>query len=285
MGMISSTTGLVGLFGHPVAHSKSPQMHNAAFAEMGLDYRYLAFDVLPERIGAAVEAIRALGLRGANVTIPHKVSVMPHLDEISEAAALIGAVNTIVNENGRLIGHNTDGIGYLTALREETGFDVADKQVLLLGAGGAARAVAAQMALAGAARLTIAARQAEKAAELAAHLAPHAATDSVTFDSLQGEKAETVGEYDLVVNTTPVGMHPHVDAVPLPTELLRAGQLVSDLIYNPRLTRFLLEAERRGCRVHGGLGMFVHQGAHAFSMWTGSAAPADVMRRTVESFL
>ncbi|MGZ4031231.1 MAG: shikimate dehydrogenase [Tumebacillaceae bacterium] len=279
--MISSSTRLTGLFGHPVSHSKSPQMHNAAFAHLGLDFAYLAFDVMPEQVQAAVHSIRALGLRGVNVTIPHKVAVMPHLDGVSEEAQLIGAVNTIVNEAGRLIGYNTDGIGYITALREETGFDVAGKKVLLLGAGGAARAVAGQMALSGAGQLTIAARDREKAQELADHLAAFAATNGCTF----GDAEEMASAYDLIVNTTPVGMHPHVEQVPFDTSRLQAGQLVCDLIYNPRETRFLQEAAARGCRTHGGLGMFIHQGAHAFRLWTGVEAPVDVMRQTVESFL
>lgn len=281
MDMLARTTTCVGLFGYPVAHSKSPQMHNAAFAQLGLNFAYLAFAVEPERLQAAVEGIRALGLRGVNVTIPHKVSVLPFLDRISPEAELIGAVNTIVNDGGVLTGYNTDGIGYLSALQEETGIDIRGKHVLLLGAGGAARAVAAQMALNGAERLVIAARQQEKAEGLAAHLRAHAAVDGITLEAAE----QGLAEYDLIINTTPVGMHPHTDAVPLPTDRLQAGQLVSDLIYNPRLTRFLQEAKARGCGVSGGLGMFVHQGAHAFQLWTGALAPVDVMRQTVESCL
>jgi shikimate dehydrogenase len=248
---------------------------------LGLDFAYLAFDVAPEQLKVAVGSIRALGLRGVNVTIPHKVAVMAYLDELSEEARLIGAVNTIVNENGRLIGYNTDGIGYLTALRNEANFDVAGKQVLLLGAGGAARAVAGQMALHGAAHVTIAARDVSKAQELADHLASFAKTSACSI-----REAETLENgYALIVNTTPVGMHPHVEQVPFDTSCLQAGQLVSDLIYNPRETRFLQEATARGCRTHGGLGMFIHQGAHAFHLWTGMEAPVDVMRETVESYL
>lgn len=282
MDMISSQTRLTGLFGHPVAHSKSPQMHNAAFKSLGLDCRYLAFDVELERLGEAVSSIRALGMLGVNVTIPHKVEVIPYLDELSEEARLIGAVNTIVQRDGRLIGYNTDGIGYISALQEETGVTVSGKRVLMLGAGGAARAVAAQMALQGASHLTFVASEAER---LAAHLAHLTETDGMSFAQLQERGADCTAGYDLIVNATPVGMHPHVDAVPMPTEWLREGQLVSDLIYNPRITRFLEEAAARGCSVHGGLGMFIHQGAHSFALWTGSKAPTDVMRQTVESYL
>ncbi|PWK16026.1 shikimate dehydrogenase [Tumebacillus permanentifrigoris] len=277
--MVSSSTRLTGLFGHPVAHSKSPQMHNAAFAHLGLDYVYLAFDIPPEAIEQGVQSIRALNLRGVNVTIPHKVAVLPFLDELSDAARRIGAVNTIVHEQGRLIGHNTDGIGYLAALREETGFTPAGQSVLLLGAGGAARAVATQLALDGAAQITIAARAVAKAAELLAPLESLTAADAVSLSGV------VPAEYDLVVNTTPIGMHPQVDELPIDPNLLRAGQWVSDLIYNPRQTRFLQEAAARGCLVSGGLGMFIHQGAEAFRLWTGHPAPTDVMRKTVESYL
>ncbi|MBL0387330.1 shikimate dehydrogenase [Tumebacillus sp. ITR2] len=279
--MADSPTRLTGLFGHPVAHSKSPQMHNAAFAHLGLQYVYLAFDVLPEQIGAAVRSISALGLRGVNVTIPHKVAVIPYLDELSIAAQRIGAVNTIVNEDGRLIGHNTDGIGYLAALREETGFQAAGRRVLLIGAGGAARAVATQLALDGAEQVTLAVRNVAKAAELLSSLSDITRADAVTLEDISAQ----VAEYDLVVNTTPVGMHPHVEEMPLDPTLLRPGQWVSDLIYNPRQTRFLQEAQALGCLVSGGLGMFIHQGAEAFRLWTGVSAPTDVMRKTVESCL
>lgn len=279
--MISSQTKVTGLFGHPVTHSKSPQMHNRAFQHLGLDTVYVAFDVEPDAIGAAVQSLRALGVSGVNVTIPHKVSVIPFLDELSSEAKVIGAVNTIVNRGGRLIGYNTDGIGYLSALQEETGFDAAGRRVLLLGAGGAARAVAAQIALSGAAQVTVAARALDKAEALAGHLAAHAQTSGITME----QAAKCAHEYDLVVNTTPLGMHPNVDAVPLDTACLREGQLVSDLIYNPRLTRFLREAQERGCAISGGLGMFIHQGAHSFRLWTGQDAPVDVMRETVESYL
>jgi shikimate dehydrogenase len=281
MDMLSSSTRLVGLFGHPVAHSKSPQMHNAAFAHLKLDYAYLAFAVEPTQLQAAVEGIRAMNLRGVNVTIPHKVAVIPYLDELTPEAELIGAVNTIIHENGKLIGTNTDGIGYLSALQEETGFDVRNRHVLILGAGGAARAVAAQMALQGAQRLVIAARRREQAEALAAHLRAHAKTSGITMD----EAAADLASFDIIVNTTPVGMYPHVEEVPVSTAELQQGQLVSDLIYNPRMTRFLREAAAKGCVVTGGLGMFVHQGAHAFSLWTGKGAPVDVMRQTVESLL
>jgi shikimate dehydrogenase len=224
-------------------------------------------------------------MRGVNVTIPHKVNVIPFLDELSEEASLIGAVNTIVHEDGRLIGYNTDGIGYISALREETAFAVSGRRVLVLGAGGAARAVAVQMALCGAAKLTIVARQKTKAAELATHLADRTEMEAVSFVELHERGAAWTSGFDLIVNTTPIGMHPHTEEVPMPTEWLHSGQLISDLIYNPRLTRFLMEAAERGCTVHGGLGMFIHQGAHAFQLWTGLPAPTDVMRQTVESFL
>ncbi|MFD2169201.1 shikimate dehydrogenase [Tumebacillus lipolyticus] len=279
--MPTSATRLVGLFGHPVAHSKSPQMHNAAFAHLSLDYSYLAFDVEPKRLQSAVESIRTLRMRGVNVTIPHKVAIIPYLDRLSREAELIGAVNTVVNDQGVLTGYNTDGIGYLSALEEETGFNVSGQRVLVLGAGGAARAVTVQLALRGTSELVVAARTAEKAAGLVDELQALTRSAALSWEAA----AAQLDAYDLIINTTPVGMHPDDGALPIQVERLRPGQVVSDLIYNPLHTRLLQEAKARGCITVGGLGMFIHQGAHAFAHWTGVDAPVDVMRRTVETCL
>ncbi|GIM48362.1 shikimate dehydrogenase [Collibacillus ludicampi] len=277
--MITSTTRLTGLFGHPVIHSKSPQMHNAAFHHMGLDFAYLAFDVSPERLADAVQGIRAMGLRGVNVTIPHKVEVMRFLDRISPEAKLIGAVNTIVNENGVLTGYNTDGIGYLRSLREEVGLKLEDTTVLILGAGGAARAISAQMALVPVKKLLIANRTWEHAKKIAEHLRHLMEVRAIHLD----EVPDVVPEIDLLVNTTSLGMYPNLDQVPIHTKGIRQGMVVSDLIYNPRETRLLKEAKQKGAIIHNGIGMFVYQGAEAFTLWTGLPAPVDVMRQTVES--
>ncbi|NOU72392.1 shikimate dehydrogenase [Paenibacillus sp. LMG 31458] len=278
---IDSHTILYGVFGDPIRHSRSPIMLNRAFQEAGINAVYAAFHVRPDELGDAVRGIRALGYRGINVTIPHKVEVMQYLDEIDEGARIVGAVNTIVNEAGKLIGYNTDGIGYVRSLKEETGIELKGKSVLLLGAGGAARGVAYALAKEGAGRIYIANRTKERALELANTISSYTEAIGLGMDEL----GHVVDEVQFVLNTTSAGMHPHVEELPLPLELLRSHHLVSDLIYNPRITRFLREAEARGARIHGGLGMFIYQGAFAFEYWTGTPAPVAAMRQVVEQSL
>lgn len=281
MTTIDSHTILYGVFGDPIRHSRSPIMLNRAFQEAGINAVYAAFHVRPDELGDAVRGIRALGYRGINVTIPHKVEVMQYLDEIDEGARIVGAVNTIVNEAGKLIGYNTDGIGYVRSLKEETGIELKGKSVLLLGAGGAARGVAYALAKEGAGRIYIANRTKERALELADTINSYTEAIGLGMDEL----GHVVDEVQFVLNTTSAGMHPHVEELPLPLELLRSHHLVSDLIYNPRITRFLREAEARGARIHGGLGMFIYQGAFAFEYWTGTPAPVAAMRQVVEQSL
>jgi shikimate dehydrogenase len=278
---IDSHTILYGVFGDPIRHSRSPIMLNRAFQEAGINAVYAAFHVRSEELGDAVRGIRVLGYRGINVTIPHKVEVMQYLDEIDEGARIVGAVNTIVNESGKLIGYNTDGIGYVRSLKEETGIELKGKSVLLLGAGGAARGVAYALAKEGAGRIYIANRTKERALELAGTMSAYTEAIGLGMDEL----GHVVDEVQFVLNTTSAGMYPHVEELPLPLELLRSHHLVSDLIYNPRITRFLREAEARGARIHGGLGMFIYQGAFAFEYWTGTPAPVAAMRQVVEQSL
>jgi shikimate dehydrogenase len=253
-------------------------MLNRAFRETGLNAAYAAFHILPGTLKEAVNGIRALGFRGVNVTIPHKVEVMSYLDDIDEAAREIGAVNTVVNDSGRLIGYNTDGIGYVRSLKEETGIDLRGKKVLMLGAGGAARGVGYALAKEGAARICIANRTRERAVELAGYLSRFTEACGIGMDEI----AEAAGDADLIVNNTSVGMYPNVNDVPMDTGLLREGIVVSDLIYNPLTTKFLTEATARGAIAHSGLGMFIYQGAYAFEYWTGLAAPIAAMREAVE---
>ncbi|MBD0379047.1 shikimate dehydrogenase [Paenibacillus sedimenti] len=278
---LDSHTILYGVFGDPIRHSRSPIMLNRAFRETGLNAAYAAFHVSPQGLGDAVRGIRALGYRGVNVTIPHKVEVMQYLDEIDGGAQVIGAVNTIVNEAGRLIGYNTDGIGYVRSLKEETGIQLQGKHVLLLGAGGAARGVAYALAKEGSACIYIANRTKERAVELAATIGAFTKAVGLGLDEL-GDVVDAAG---LIVNTTSAGMHPSVDELPMSVDHLREHHLVSDLIYNPRITRFLREAEAKGARIHGGLGMFIYQGAYAFEYWTGTPAPVAAMRQVVEQSL
>ncbi|MCS7458540.1 shikimate dehydrogenase [Paenibacillus doosanensis] len=278
MGKLDSHTIMYGVFGDPIRHSKSPIMLNRAFEEAGINAAYAAFHILPGQLKDAVAGIRALQFRGVNVTIPHKVEVMDYMDEIDEGARVIGAVNTIVNDNGKLTGYNTDGIGYVRSLKEETGIELSGKKVLILGAGGAARGVGYALAKEGAKHIYIANRNPEKAVDLAASLSEFTGTTGLSSE----QAGEAAGEVSLIVNITPAGMHPNVDSVPMDASLIRSGVVVSDTVYNPLVTRFLREAEARGARIHPGLGMFIYQGAYAFEYWTGVPAPIAAMRRVVE---
>ncbi|WP_339256517.1 shikimate dehydrogenase [Paenibacillus sp. FSL R5-0713] len=270
---------LLGVMGDPIAHSKSPAMHNAALLAAGVNGMYMPLHVHPDQLEAAVRGIVALGYRGVNVTIPHKEQVMQYLDVIDESARLIGAVNTIVNEGGTLTGYNTDGIGYVRSLKEEAVPELAGKRIAVLGAGGAARGVIYALALEKTEHIHILNRTADRAIALASDLRGHGLGE-ISGSGME-EVANVLATADIVINTTSAGMHPHVDDVPVDPSLIREGAAVSDLIYNPLETRLLRESRMRGCTVHGGLGMFVYQGAVAFEHWLGIPAPVETMRRAV----
>lgn len=275
----SSLPVLLGVMGDPIAHSKSPAMHNAALQAAGVHGMYMPLHVHPDQLEAAIRGIVALGYRGVNVTIPHKEQVMQYLDVIDDGARLIGAVNTIVNENGKLTGYNTDGIGYVRSLKEEAVPRLEGKRIAVLGAGGAARGVIYALAHENPEQISILNRTADRALALAADLRSHGLGD-ISGNGMQD--AQTVlATADIVINTTAAGMHPHVDDLPVDPAWIREGAAVSDLIYNPLETRLLRESRLRGCNVHGGLGMFVYQGAVAFEHWLGIPAPVDTMRRAV----
>ncbi|RKN79056.1 shikimate dehydrogenase [Paenibacillus ginsengarvi] len=275
--VMNTGTVMHGVFGDPIKHSKSPIMHNRAFRELGLNAAYAAFHIKPGRLKDAVAGIRAMQFRGVNVTIPHKLEVMDYLDEIHPDALAIGAVNTIVNDDGKLTGCNTDGIGYVRSLREEAGFHVAGKKVLMLGAGGAARGVAYSLAKEGAAAVYIANRTVSKAEQLAESIRPFTKSEGMGYEAIEDIR----GDIDLIVHNTEVGMHPNVNEVLIDTSWFHEGLTVSDIVYNPLVTRLLREAEERGARTHGGLGMFIYQGAYAFEYWTGREAPVQAMREAV----
>ncbi|MCY9592565.1 shikimate dehydrogenase [Paenibacillus chitinolyticus] len=277
---LDSGTILYGVFGDPVRHSRSPIMMNRAFGETGINGAYAAFHVLPEQLEEAVAGIRALGFGGVNVTIPHKVNVMKYLDEINADAEALGAVNTVVNRGGKLIGYNTDGIGYVRSLKEETGMDLRGKKVLLIGAGGAARGISYALAKEGPSFIAIANRTAEKAQELASTVRSETSAVGMGLHEL----GNIISDADLIINSTSSGMYPNIEEMPLDLDghSLREGAVVSDLVYNPLETRFLKEAKAKGAVTHGGLGMFIYQGAYAFEYWTGVPAPAAAMRQAVE---
>jgi len=254
------------VIGNPIGHSLSPVMHNSALTHSGLNGYYVAFQV--EDIAAAVNGMRGLGIRGASVTIPHKIAVMQHLDKIDQMAAAIGAVNTIFNNGAILYGYNSDCEGAVKALADQT--EIRGKEVAVIGAGGAARALGFGLKQAGAV-ITIINRTRARGEKLAQDLGCH-------FNPL-GEVTEL--PYHIVANATPVGMTPAIDGLPLPAGLLNRETVVMDMVYNPLKTRFLREAEDRGCTTIDGVSMFVHQGAFQFELWTQHKAPVDVMRKVV----
>ena len=283
---ITAKTALVGLIGWPVSHSVSPAMHNAAFAHLGLDWAYLPLPVDPERaegVVQAVQGLRALGLRGANVTVPHKQAVMAALDRLTPAAQTIGAVNTIfVAADGALTGDNTDAPGFIADLRDH-GVDPAGLTVLVLGAGGSARAAVYGLAGAGARAVVIANRTVARAASLAAEFGPQHPGCQITAVAMD-ELAAPAHQADLVVNCTALGMTPRVESSPWLEELaFRPGQTVYDLVYNPRATRLLQQAAAGGARAIGGIGMLIWQSTLAFQRWTGQPAPVAVMRAAVDA--
>lgn len=279
--MIRGTTRLVGLLGWPVAHSRSPQMHNAAFAALGLDWAYVPLPVAPPDLEAAVRGLRAMGFAGANVTVPHKTAVIPYLDEISPLARAVGAVNTLRVVEGRWIGENTDVEGFRRALAE-TGLSVRGQAVVLLGAGGAARAVLAALAQEGVKEIFLINRNLERARQMIAELGealPAAGLHLPPVHLLRPEEPPPEG-VALLINATPVGMAPETEASPWPPDRPFPWGLqgVMDLIYEPPRTRLMALAEEAGIPAFNGLGMLLHQGALAFTMWTGRAAPLEVMR-------
>ncbi|HEX9741177.1 MAG TPA: shikimate dehydrogenase [Nitrospiraceae bacterium] len=279
---INAHTQLCGLLGNPVEHSLSPAIHNAAFEKLGLNFVYLAFKV--EDLPGAVKGLRALGnLRGFSVTIPHKVAVIPLLDEVEQTAKNIGAVNTIVIENGRLIGSNTDASGALRALTE-AGVALRGEKVLMLGSGGAARAIAFALAAGtGIAKLTLLGVDEKErtglAKDLKAKTPLQLADGAITDDAMR----RAIEESKVLLHCTPLGMHPNVRESCVPATLLKPHLTVMDIVYNPLDTKLLVDAKAAGCRTIRGIDMFLNQAVGQFELWTKQKAPADVMRQVLES--
>lgn len=279
---INVETKFCGIIGNPVEHSLSPAIHNAAFRRLGLNYVYLAWRV--ESIGDAIRGLRALGnFRGASVTIPHKVSAVPFLDEIEPTARQIGAINTIVLEQGRLIGFNTDATGALRALREG-GAALAGQRIVMMGSGGSARAIAFALAVESKAdTLMLLGVDDKERVALARDLR---AKTSVTVEEYSlDERAlgRTVPDAQVLIHCTPVGMSPRADATCVPAALLHPGLTVMDVVYNPRETKLLKEAKRSGCKTISGIEMFLNQAVAQFELWTNQSAPVEVMRFVLES--
>ena len=275
---------VVGVFGQPVAENPTGVMQEAGFAAAGLNWRYLNFEVPPERLGAAMDAIDALGMRGINLTIPHKVAVIEHLDELAPEARAIGAVNTVRVVGSKKIGENTDGKGFLRGVRNDAGLDPSGKRVVLLGAGGAARAIGTELVLAGISDLLVVNRSRERGSTMVADL--KAATDGpVRFRQWTGTFA-VQPDCDLLVNATSIGLYPDVDAAPdVDLSSARAGMLVADAVFNPPETKLLAAARERRLPTLDGLSMLVYQGVIAFEMWTGQSPDEAAMKTALRNAL
>jgi shikimate dehydrogenase len=275
---ISGNTIVCGIIGDPVKHTISPAMHNAAFTHSGLDYIYVPFHVTQEDLGEAINGLKAMHIRGLNVTIPHKVRVIPLLDEVDLLAQQIGAVNTIVNNEGVLKGYNTDGVGFLKALYENE-IDPKNKNIIIVGAGGASRAISFTLASKGA-NIIILNRlfDLEWAVNLATDINNRYHTDIQALELKENNLSKAIATADLLVNTTSVGMSPYTENSPVESRFLKPGLLVCDIVYNPLETKLIDEAKKAGAKTQDGLGMLVWQGAMAFEYWTGQKAPVDIMR-------
>ena len=271
---------LVGAFGCPIDENPTGVMEEAAFAAKGLDFRYLTIKVNPGDLKRAMEGVRAMNMRGINLTIPHKVEVLQYLDELSEAAAIIGAVNMVVNKNGKLWGENTDGKGYLMSLKD-SGISPEGKSIMILGAGGAARAISVECALAGAKKITIANIEKEQGEVLVGLLEKRT---GVKAEFIMWDKpVEVPADTYILSNATSVGLYPDVDQKPnINYDSIDSHMAVTDVIFNDPHSLFLQEAEKRGAKTINGLGMLVNQGALNFYLWTGVEAPIDVMTNTLK---
>ncbi len=277
---IKGSTNIVGLIGHPVEHSFSPPMHNAAFKALDMDYAYVAFDVDPSDLKSAIEGARSLNIKGFNVTIPHKIDVMQDLDELDDVAELIGAVNTIDFKN--LKGYNTDGIGAIKAIEEVS--PVKDKNIIVAGAGGASRAISFYLAKYGAGSITVLNRNEDKAQSLAGDILASDLIDDVKADSIS-KISSSLKDADILINTTPLGMHPNVEGSVASSDDMHENLVVFDAVYNPHETLLLKEAAKAGAKPVYGIKMLLYQGAESFKIWTGSEPPIDVMENALKQYL
>ncbi|EII6782048.1 TPA: shikimate dehydrogenase [Clostridioides difficile] len=277
---ISGKTGLFALIGTPVGHSKSPVMYNYSFKKLDLDYRYLAFDITVDKVKEALLAIKTFNIKGANVTMPCKSAVTEYMDELSPAARIIGACNTIVNDNGKLVGHITDGVGYVRNLKEN-GIEVKGKKITIMGAGGAATAIQVQCALDGAREISIFNakddfyKRAEQTVENIKKDVPECVVNLYDLEDIN-KLYEEIESSDILTNATLIGMKPYDNETNIKdTSVLRKDLVVTDVVYNPKKTKMIEDAEANGCKAIGGLGMLLYQGAEAFNLYTGLEMPVE----------
>lgn len=292
---INGSTDIYGLFGYPIKHTSSPAMHNIGFQKLGINAVYLPFEVKPEDLSQALAALPALGIKGVNLTIPHKEACLEFLDDLSPEARLIGAVNTVVAEGGKLTGYNTDALGFITSLREDLEFDPAGHSVFMLGAGGASQAVTMQLACSGVKNIFITDLDLQKSKKIANHILEcgrEVDSKSPEFEKKMSkcsieavelksaEFKEKISKCQLVVNATPVGMKPD-DPLPIDEDLLRPDLFVYDLVYNLKTTKLVTAAKKKGGKAVTGTGMLLYQGVRAFELWTGTTAPVEDMRQAL----
>ena len=277
---ISGRTGLFALIGTPIGHSKSPVMYNYSFKKLDLDYRYLAFDITVDKVKEALLAIKTFNIKGANVTMPCKSAVTEYMDELSPAARIIGACNTIVNDNGKLVGHITDGVGYVRNLKEN-GVEVKGKKITIMGAGGAATAIQVQCALDGAREISIFNpkddfyKRAEQTVENIKKDVPECVVNLYDLEDTN-KLYEEIQSSDILTNATLIGMKPYDNETNIKdTSVLRKDLVVTDVVYNPKKTKMIEDAEANGCKAIGGLGMLLYQGAEAFNLYTGLEMPVE----------
>lgn len=286
MPQITARTGVCAILGHPVGHSLSPEIHNAAFDALDLPFVYVAHDVAPGAVTTAIAGVRAMGYRGLSITIPHKIDALQAVDEVDETARVIGCINTVVNRDGRLFGYNTDGLGALGALRD-AGADPRGQHVVVLGSGGAARAIAVTIARdAPPAALVLLGIEVDQLRQLADDVRTRGRCAEVRSAELtEASLTDAFGAATIVLHCSPIGMHPHEGKSIVPAGLWRPGHVVFDVVYNPRRTKLLSDAAAAGCTTVEGLEMFLGQAFVQFELWTNRPAPRDVMRRIVEARL
>ncbi len=282
---ITGKTKILGVLGNPIEHTFSPQLHNTISKYLKVDAVYIPFKVERQDLQDAVKGLKALNVAGFNVTIPYKKEIMKYIDENSREALIMGAVNTVKNIDGRFYGYNTDGEGFARAFKEETGTDFKGKDVVILGAGGAARAIATKVAIEGAKNIHIINRTPERAQEIAELINNNIRRIVDAYDSKDDAAVEVFRKSDVIVNTVPLGMYPDTDAVPVDERYDFSGhQVVYDTIYNPPKTRFLSLAEKKGCKTVNGLGMLFYQGIFAYEIWTGIKLGHDFVMEVFKAF-
>jgi len=284
--MINTKTKLIGLIGNPLEHSFSPIMHNKAYEKNKLNYIYLPLEIEERNIQDVLNGIKHMKFIGFNVTIPYKLKIMEFLDEIDPLAKKIGSVNTVKITEGKLIGYNTDGKGFVKSLEDNSRINVTSSKFLLLGAGGASRSIAMTLADSGAKDIYISNRTLKKAKELSNKINNNVNKCCSYVDNNDLLKMEKItNKVDVIINTTSLGMYPNTEECPIDKNLLLKKHLVTDIVYNPIKTKLLLEAEKKGCNIQNGLGMLVNQAAEAFEIWTGKKPPKKDMEEIINSMI